>query len=64
MDDRTSYLFQLTPDAGGRIDYVFDMWWRRSSWLSEIPDAEFPARMLERLGGELPEPEVRRLRQN
>ena len=64
IDDRTSYLFQLTPDAAGRIDYVFDMWWRRSSWLSEIPDGEFPARMLERLGGELPEPEVRRLRQN
>lgn len=64
IDDRTSYLFQLTPDADGRIDYVFDMWWRRSSWLSEIPDAGFPARMLERLAGELPEPEVRRLRQN
>ena len=62
IDDRTSYLFQLTPDPEGRIDYVFDMWWRRSSWLSEIPDSAIPGRMLERLGETVPEPEVRRLR--
>ena len=62
LDDRTSYLFQLTPDAEGRVDYVFDMWWRRSSWLKEIPDGEFPERMLERLDAEAPEAEVRRLK--
>lgn len=62
IDDRTSYLFQLAPDAEGRIDYVFDMWWRRSSWLKEIPDGEFPERMLERLDAEAPEAEVRRLK--
>ena len=32
-DDKTSYLFQLTPDARGRIDYVFEMIWRKSEWL-------------------------------
>lgn len=62
IDDRTSYLFQLTPDARGHIDYVFDMWWRRSSWLAEIPDGQFPERMLQRLAEVYPEPEVRRLK--
>lgn len=62
LDDRTSYLFQLTPDAEGRVNYVFDMWWRRSSWLKEIPDGEFPERMLKRLDAEAPEAEVRRLK--
>lgn len=33
IDDGTSYLFQVTPDAGGRIDYGFEMIWRKSTWL-------------------------------
>ena len=39
-DDRTSYLFQLTPDAQGRIDYAFGMCWRRSEWFDGLSDEE------------------------
>ncbi len=39
-DDKTSYLFQLTPDARGRIDYVFEMIWRKSEWLKDRSDTE------------------------
>lgn len=34
-DDKLSYLYQVTPDENGHIDYVFDMAWRKSSWLDE-----------------------------
>ena len=40
IDDKTSYLFQLTPDARGRIDYVFEMLWRKSEWLAGRSDTE------------------------
>ena len=40
IDDKTSYLFQLTPDARGRIDYVFEMIWRKSEWLKKRSDTE------------------------
>lgn len=46
-DDKTSYLFQVTPDAEGRIDYVFDMWWRKSSWLADRSDDELLSGVLE-----------------
>ena len=39
-DDKTSYLFQLTPDARGRIDYAFERIWRKSEWLEGRSDAE------------------------
>ena len=39
-DDKTSYLFQLTPDARGRIDYAFEMIWRKSEWLKDRSDTE------------------------
>ena len=38
QDDKTSYLFQLRPDARGHIDYDFEMLWRRSSWLDGRSD--------------------------
>lgn len=40
IDDKTSYLFQLAPDARGRIDYVFEMLWRKSEWLKGRSDTE------------------------
>lgn len=46
-DDKTSYLFQVTPDAEGRIDYVFDMWWRKSAWLADRSDDELLSGVLE-----------------
>lgn len=46
-DDRTSYLYQLTPDARGRINYVFDMLWRRSEWLKNRSDSELLIGLLE-----------------
>lgn len=38
-DDKLSYLYQLTP-TNNRISYVMDMWWRKSSWLSELSDEQ------------------------
>ncbi|MBQ5394569.1 MAG: DUF4861 family protein [Alistipes sp.] len=38
-DDKLSYLYQVTP-TNNRISYVMDMWWRKSSWLSELSDEE------------------------
>ena len=46
-DDKLSYLFQVTPNAEGRIDYVFDMFWRKSGWLAELSDEELLAGVLE-----------------
>lgn len=40
IEDKTSYLFQLRPDARGRIDYVFEMLWRKSEWLEGRSDTE------------------------
>lgn len=40
IDDKTSYLFQLRPDARGRIDYAFEMLWRKSEWLRGVSDSE------------------------
>lgn len=62
IDDRANYLFQLTPDADGRIDYVFDMWWRKSAWLDGLTDEEFPERMLRAAEAALPQARVVRLR--
>lgn len=47
IDDRTSYLFQLTPDKRGRIDYAFGMCWRRSEWFDGLSDEECLARLME-----------------
>ena len=49
-DDRTSYLFQLTPDARGRIDYVFEMIWRKSEWLKDRSDTECVLGLMESVG--------------
>ena len=38
-DDKLSYLYQVTP-TNNRISYMMDMWWRKSSWLSELSDEE------------------------
>ncbi len=46
-DDKASYLFQVAPDAEGRIDYVFDMWWRKSGWLADRSDDELLSGVLE-----------------
>lgn len=37
-EDKTSYLWLLAPDEHGHIDYVFDMWWRKSRWLEGVSD--------------------------
>ncbi|MDO4758321.1 MAG: DUF4861 family protein [Rikenellaceae bacterium] len=39
-DDKLSYLYQLTPNAEGEISYVFDMFWRKSTWLADLSDDE------------------------
>ena len=39
-DDALSYLYQLAPDAEGKICYHFDMNWRKSEWLSDLTDEE------------------------
>ena len=46
-DDKTSYLFQLAPDARGRIDYAFGMCWRRSEWLEGLSDEACLSRLAE-----------------
>ena len=46
-DDKLSYLFQLTPNEQGEIDYVFDMYWRKSSWLDEYTDIDLVDALLE-----------------
>ncbi len=46
-DDKASYLFQVAPDAEGRIDYVFDMWWRKSGWLADRSDDELLSGVLD-----------------
>lgn len=40
IDDKTSYLYQLSPDERGHIDYVFEMLWRKSEWLRNRTDKE------------------------
>ena len=52
QDDKTSYLYQLRPDARGRIDYVFEMLWRRSEWLDGLSDDECLALALETVARE------------
>lgn len=44
-DDRTSCLFQLKPDAQGRIDYAMGMCWRRSEWFDGLSDEECLCRL-------------------
>lgn len=39
-DDKLSYLYQVTPDKSGHIDYVFDMAWRKSNWFDEYTDID------------------------
>lgn len=46
-DDQLSYLFQLTPNSSGEIDYVFDMFWRKSEWLSDRSDDELLSGVME-----------------
>lgn len=46
QDDATSYLFQLRPDARGRIDCTLEMLWRRSTWLDALNDEQCLARAL------------------
>lgn len=46
-DDKLSYLYQLTPNAEGEISYVFDMFWRKSSWLADLSDEELLTGVLE-----------------
>ena len=61
-DDKTSYLFQLRPDSRGRIDYVFEMLWRRSRWLEALSDEECLSRAAEDVARELRPVEVVRIR--
>lgn len=46
-DDKLSYLFQVTPNEQGEIDYVFDMYWRKSSWLDDYTDIDLVDALLE-----------------
>ena len=46
-DDKLSYLFQVTPNAKGEIDYVFDMFWRKSAWLADRSDDELLSGVME-----------------
>ncbi len=46
-DDKTSYLYQLTPDARGRIDYSFEMLWRKSEWIEGRSESECLMGLLE-----------------
>lgn len=62
QDDKTSYLFQLRPDARGRIDYVFEMLWRRSRWLDALSDDECLGLAAKRVAEELRPVEVVRIR--
>lgn len=40
IDDKSSYLVQLVPDARGHIDYTAGLVWRRSEWLDGKDDDE------------------------
>ena len=46
-EDKTSYLWLLAPDERGHIDYVFDMWWRKSRWLEDVSDEAMLTGVLE-----------------
>lgn len=61
-DDKTSYLFQLRPDARGRIDCVFEMLWRRSRWLDALSDDECLGLAAKTVAEELRPVEVVRIR--
>lgn len=61
-DDKTSYLFQLRPDARGRIDYVFEMVWRRSRWLDALSDDECLESAMQTVARELRPAVVTRVR--
>ena len=62
-DDKTSYLFQLTPDARGRIDYAFEMIWRKSEWLKDRSDTECILGLMESVGAARTPVVVSRIRQ-
>ena len=47
QDDKLSYLFQVTPNTKGEIDYVFDMFWRKSAWLADRSDDELLSGVME-----------------
>lgn len=47
IDDGKNYLFQMRPDAQGRIDCVAEMLWRRSDWLQDRSDDECMLGLLE-----------------
>lgn len=47
QDDKLSYLFQVTPDEKQEINYVMDMWWRKSEWLADRSDDELLSGILE-----------------
>lgn len=62
-DDKTSYLFQLTPDARGRIDYAFEMIWRKSECLKDRSDTECVLGLMESVGAARTPVVVSRIRQ-
>ncbi len=44
-EDDGSYLFLLSPDSDGHIDYSMEMLWRKSRWLDPYSDGEILRRM-------------------
>ncbi|MBO5188290.1 MAG: DUF4861 family protein [Alistipes sp.] len=62
QDDKLSYLFQVTPNAKGEIDYVFDMFWRKSSWLADRSDDELLSGVMESVREAAKEVRVERIR--
>lgn len=62
QDDKLSYLFQVTPNAKGEINYVFDMFWRKSSWLADRSDDELLSGVMESVREAAKEVRVERIR--
>ncbi len=62
IDDKTSYLYQLRPDERGRIDYVFEMLWRKSEWLDGRSDAACLVGLTESMRRERKAPVVERMK--
>ena len=54
---------QLTPDARGRIDYAFEMIWRKSEWLKDRSDTECVLGLMESVGAARTPVVVSRIRQ-
>lgn len=62
QDDKLSYLFQVTPNAKGEIDYHFDMFWRKSAWLDDRSDDELLSGVMESVREAAGEVRVERIR--